>query len=73
MLFPTVGNDTTIIPASFLPFGFAHEDSRGPTSDDDFIGAIQLATDVVIFGSRQNRLYVRYIILYFPCSWFIMY
>ena len=65
MLFPTVGNDTTIIPAGFLPFGFAHGDSRGPTSDDGFIGAIQLATDVVIFGSRQNRLYVRYI-LYFP-------
>ena len=64
MIFPTVG---TIIPAGFLPFGFAHGDSRGPTSDDGFIGAIQLATDVVIFGSRQNRLYVRYI-LYFPVS-----
>ena len=65
----TVGNDTAITQSDFLPFGFAHGDSRGPTTDDGFIGAIQLATDVVIFGSRQNRVYVRHIF----SSWFIMY
>ena len=56
MLSTTVGNDTA---SGFLPFGFVHGDSRGPTSDDGSTGPIQLATDVVIFGSRQNRLFVR--------------
>ena len=46
-----------IIPG-FLPFGSAHGDSRAPTSDDSSTGEIRLGTDIVIFGSRQNRLYV---------------
>ena len=42
----------------FLPFGPIHGDSRVPTRDDDSTGEIQLGTDIVIFGSRQNGLYV---------------
>ena len=53
-----VDNATVIIPTGFLPFGSAHGDSTVPTRDDDSTEEIQLGTDIVIFGSRQNRLYV---------------
>lgn len=46
-----------VIPEGFLPFGPAY-DSPVPTQDDGSSMEIQLVTDVVIFGSRQNRLYV---------------
>ena len=45
-------------PTNFLPFGPAHGDSTVPTLDDGSTGGIQLGTDIVIFGSHQNRLYV---------------
>ena len=51
-------NATVIIPTGFLPFGSAYGDSTVPTSDDGSTEEIQLGTDIVIFGSRQNRLYV---------------
>ena len=54
-----------IIPAGFLPFGSAHGDSRVPRFDDGSTGEIQLGTDIVIFGSRQNRLYVSHILAIF--------
>ena len=46
------------VPRGFLPFGSAHGDSRVPTSDDGSTGEIYLETDIIFFGSRQNRLYV---------------
>ena len=46
------------IPTDFLPFGRAHGDSTVPIMDDGSTGGIQLGTDIVIFGSHQNRLYV---------------
>ena len=49
------GNDTVI---GFLPFGSAHGDSTAPMLDDGSTNGIQLGTDIVIFGSHQNRLYV---------------
>ena len=52
-----IGNDT-IIPVSFLPFGSAHGDSTVPRIDDGSTEEIQLETDIVFFGSRQNALYV---------------
>ena len=47
-----------ILISDFLPFGTAHGDTRVPTIDDGSTGGIQLGTDVIIFGTRQNRLYV---------------
>ena len=49
---------TDIVSASFLPFGPAHGDSRVPIALDGSTAAILLGTDIVIFGSRRNRLYV---------------
>ena len=54
-----IGNDTT----DFLPFGSARGDSTVPTSDDGSTIEIRLGTDIVIFGSRQNRLYVSHMFL----------
>lgn len=53
-------NATIIIPSGFLPFGFTYGDFRVPTSLDGSTEGIQLETDIVIFGSRQNRLYVSF-------------
>ena len=46
------------IPIGFLPFGPAYGDSRVPSRLDGSTGEIQLGTDVIIFGARQNQLYV---------------
>ena len=46
------------IPRSFLPFGPDHGDLTVPISDDGYTDEISLGTDVVIFGSSHNRLYV---------------
>ena len=46
------------IPQSFLPFGPDHGDLTAPVVDDGSTDEIILGTDVVIFGSRHNRLYV---------------
>ena len=53
---PTVGDRQ--IPQSFLPFGSDHGDLTVPVDDDGSTDEIILGTDVVIFGSRHNRLYV---------------
>ena len=55
IIFLTQGNVTR---DSFLPFGPAHGDLTAPRVDDGTSQAIQLTTDIVIFGSRRNRLYV---------------
>lgn len=47
-----------MIPEGFLPFGPAYGDSAIRNVDDDSSEEIQLGTDVIIFGSRNNRLYV---------------
>ena len=60
-LFISTANDTggdTRIPRSFLPFGSDHGDLTAPIFDDGNTDEIILGTDVVIFGSRHNRLYV---------------
>ena len=46
------------ILGDFLPFGPAHGDSRVRTVNDGSSEEIHVGTDIVIFGSRQNRLYV---------------
>ena len=46
------------ILGDFLPFGPAYGDSRVRTVDDGSSEEIQVGIDIVIFGSRQNRLYV---------------
>ena len=46
------------VPDGFLPFGPVHGDSIGPRSDDESSEEIRLDTDVIIFGSNHNRLYV---------------
>ena len=51
-------NATVIIPDGFLPFGPMNGDLAVPPSDDGASVEIQLTTDVVIFGTRNNRLYV---------------
>ena len=61
--FHDVDNATVIFPTGFLPFGSAHGDSTGPIRDDDSTEEIQLETDIVIFGSHQNRLYVSHILI----------
>ena len=56
---------TTILPpvspatigGGFLPFGLVSGDSFGPRINGWSSEEIRLGTDVVIFGSRQNRLY----------------
>ena len=53
---PTVGDRQ--IPQSFLPFGPDHGDLTAPVFDDGNTSEIILGTDVVIFGSRHNRVYV---------------
>lgn len=45
-----------VVPDGFLSFGAG--DSVLPIGDDESSQAILLATDVVIFGSHQNKLYV---------------
>ena len=55
MLVLTTEHETV---TDFLPFGPAHGDSTVPTLDDGSTGGIQLGTDIGIFGSHQNRLYV---------------
>ena len=47
-----------MIPEDFLPFGSAYGDSALRGVDDGSTGEIQLGTDVVIFGTRNDRLYV---------------
>ena len=49
MIIPTTG---------FLPFGSAHGDSTVSNTDDGSTDEIELKTDIVIFDSRQNKLYV---------------
>ena len=51
------GGDTRI-PRSFLSFGPDHGDLTAPVNDDGNTDEIILETDVIIFGSRHNRLYV---------------
>ena len=48
----------TGIPLSFLPFGYDHGDLTAPSVDDGNTDEIVLGTDIVIFGSRHNHLYV---------------
>ena len=48
------GNSVPIL----LPYGSAHGDSTLPRSDDGYSNEIRLGTDVVIFGSSYNGLYV---------------
>ena len=47
-----------MIPESFLPFGPAYGDSALRGVDDGSSDEIRLGTDVVIFGTRNDRLYV---------------
>ena len=56
--FSTANISDRQIPQSFLPFGSDHGDLTAPVFDDGSTGEIILGTDVVIFGSRHNRLYV---------------
>jgi hypothetical protein len=49
-----------IIPTGFLPFGSAHGDLVVPTADDFATREISLGTDIIILGSRQNKLYVSF-------------
>ena len=49
------------ISDNFLPFGPAHGDSVTQTVDDGSSEGIRFGTDVIIFGLRQNRLYVSHI------------
>lgn len=53
---------STVSPATigggFLPFGLVPGDAVSPTNNDWSSEEIRLGTDVVIFGSHQNRLYV---------------
>ena len=59
MFVPTTGPPGPIvIPDGFLPFGTDFGDSLAPREDDGSSEAVRLTTDVIIFGSRQNRLYV---------------
>ena len=46
------------IPQSFLPFGPDQGDLTVPVNDDGSTNGILLGTDVIIFGSRHNQLYV---------------
>jgi hypothetical protein len=55
-----IDNTTMIVPTGFLPFGSAHGDSMVPTALDGSTGEIQLETDIILFGSGQNRLYVSF-------------
>ena len=55
-----ITDDTVIIPDGFLPFGVSYGDSTVPEALDGTTDVIELGTDVVIFDSRQNRLYVSY-------------
>ena len=50
--------DGVDIPEGFLPFGLAYGDSVVPSVDDGSSEEIQLETDVFIFGSRGDSLYV---------------
>ena len=47
-----------MIPEGFLPFGSAYGDSAVPRVDDGSTDEVRLGTDVVIFGTRNDRLYV---------------
>ena len=46
------------IPDNFLPFGPMYGDTVIPPIDDGSSKEIQLGTDVIIFGTRNSRLYV---------------
>ena len=47
-----------MIPEGFLPFGPVYGDSAIRDIDDGSSDVINLGTDVIIFGTRNNRLYV---------------
>ena len=47
-----------MIPENFLPFGPMYGDTIIPPVDDGSSEEIQLVNDVIIFGTRNNRLYV---------------
>ena len=46
----------------FIPFGMEHGDRRLPRVDDESSDEIVLSTEVVIFGSTQDRLFVSHAI-----------
>ena len=52
------GNATVMIPDGFLPFGLLNGDTAITRVDDGSTEEVQLGTDVIIFGSRNSRLYV---------------
>ena len=54
----STGNETVAIPEGFLPFGPMYGDAVILHVDDGSSEAIKLGTDIVIFGSRSNTLYV---------------
>ena len=57
VIFPD--NVTVEIPDNFLPFGPMYGDAAIiPPVDDGSSEEIRLGTDIVIFGARNNRLYV---------------
>ena len=47
-----------VVPDNFLPFGPLYGDAVVPIIDDDSSEGIRLVSDVVIFGTVGNRLYV---------------
>ena len=47
-----------MIPEGFLPFGSAFGDSALRGVNDGSTGGIQVGTDVIIFGTRNNLLFV---------------
>ena len=51
-------NVTSVIPENFLPFGPMYGDTIIPPVDDGSSEEIQLGYDVIIFGTRNDRLYV---------------
>ena len=53
-------NVTSVIPENFLPFGPTYGDTVVPHVDDGSSEEIRLDPDVIIFGTRNNRLYVSY-------------
>ncbi len=47
-----------VIPDNFLPFGLMYGDTVIPPEDDGSSEEILLETDVIIFGTQNNSLYV---------------
>ena len=66
-LFPV--NTTVVIPDNFLPFGLMYGDSVIPPIDDGSSQEVLLGTDVIIFGSRNSRLYVSLYSVKIGYSW----